>query len=449
MNKQITKKLMHEVSENKRALQRKKGTNPMLYRQMPVVAALDELDQFHALSRLRYLYAMIHPEEAVTQGMQVKLYSDLPLPTNSAGIRETFYVTPSNHGTIAIAWNPNFFSSPIAEKRLMAQVGNDHINSNTRYSHLFVNTSAAALTGTQPNEGHWTALQSYNPEINIQQYRIVSAMLRVKYVGNLMNQAGMLYSCATTIDMPPLKMIQQDRGSDTIWPDPMESVEITSAMSSKPNTPAGSNTYYLVPEDRTGVNRSYAPLCRFSDFNLVKNGMWNYSHNITEQGGGVECLFVPLDAHDTTFREMGMYYNSGPSQAKAAEINLAAADSCGAVYCVMDDNSLGNPLKYVVVGQNLPHEANCIMIEVFYNFECIADPSVCPFLRAAPATVFSKDDQMQIASSVGKIAQNGALIRKASKGPTTFENFVRKAPGLIAKAKEWGKNIFDIVKLFI
>lgn len=417
---------MKQVDAIKQHNARRASTNPVLYRELAPRIAIQELDAFHEMSRLKYLYAMIHPEEAVTQGLQVKLYSDLPVPTNSAGIRETFYVTPSSSGTIALAWNPNYFASDIGFETILTQQGSTRVLKHFDYAHLFYNNSAA-LDGTSVGQGDWHALPSYKPQINIQQYRIVSALMRVSYVGNLMNQAGVLYSCATTADVPPLYYFVTDEANH--WTN-LESINLKPGME-------GEQGSFTLPG---GCRYAYAQLSRFSDFNLVKNGMWNYSHNITERGGGIECLYVPLDAMDTTFRQTNMYYNDGSRV-------YDSTNSTGnyTVLQPLSANTIGSPLKYVVVGQNLPSERNCIMVEVFYNFECIADPSVSPFLRSSTASALTKDESTSALATIAQVARNGNLIRPTAKKKLTFEDFVRSIPGYVSKAKGWVRNIKDIV----
>lgn len=81
-------------------------SNPLYFRGKDKIIQL--LEEYHRVTRARYLFSMIHPEVAVNQGYQVKLYSDVPVPSSSIGFKSTYQFSTSSNGTFALTWTPNF-----------------------------------------------------------------------------------------------------------------------------------------------------------------------------------------------------------------------------------------------------------------------------------------------------------------------------------------------------
>lgn len=85
------------------------------------------------------------------------------------------------------------------------------------------------------------------------------------------------------------------------------------------------------------------------------------------------------------------------------------------------------------------------MVEVFYNFECIADPSVSPFLRANTSSVLTKEQSVMALDSIAQVARTGNLIRPTARKKLSFEDFIRSIPGYVGKARNWVRTIKDVV----
>ena len=138
---------------------------------------------------------MIHPEVAVQQGYQVKMYSDVPVPSSSIGFKTAYQVSTSSKGTFSLVWTPNF----MANKQVMESDPTFNLVGGTKkvfdYSNLSINNSST-LTGEQ-SDNYFAFYPSYIPDIALQKYRLVSALIRVVYNGSVINQAGTMYSCAT------------------------------------------------------------------------------------------------------------------------------------------------------------------------------------------------------------------------------------------------------------
>ena len=106
------------------------------------------------------------------------------------------------------------------------------------------------------------------------------------------------------------------------------------------------------------------PAARYGDFNLVRNGLWNRSVNITENASGIECLYVPMDPSDHMFYPVGDYYGLG-TDTYIKSTDVAATHSVGVN---LQTSTEGAHINYVIAGQNLPISLSCIYIEVSLYF---------------------------------------------------------------------------------
>lgn len=344
------------------------ASNPLSFRNNPKDKIVQLLEEYHRVTRARYLFAMIHPEVAVNQGYQVKLYSDVPVPSSSIGFKSTYQCQTSPKGTFCLAWTPNFLCTAQSLSIDFPDV------SQPTYSNLSYN-SASDLDGTSANID-FEFLPSYIPDIKLQKYRLVSALIKVKYNGSVLNQSGTMYSCAT-----------------------FDQIAVSSG-------------YHDPLHPNVTVNR-------FGDFSLVRNGLWNRTVNITSDADGIECLYVPMDPTDMTFYPVGDYYGLGSD----------SVISEGTKKTLRQISTEGAHVNYVIAGQNLPPSSSCIYIEVYANFEVIADPQSAPVIRSSIESSLTRADNNILTDLTSNITKTGQLIR-TSKPNTDWSSrigdFVRK-----------------------
>lgn len=343
-------------------------SNPLNFRNNPKDRIVQLLEEYHRVTRARYLFAMIHPEVAVNQGYQVKLYSDVPVPSSSIGFKSTYQCSTSAKGTFCLAWTPNFLCTAQSLSIDFPDVPQP------TYSNLSYNSSSD-LDGTSANID-FDFLPSYIPDIKLQKYRLVSALIKVKYNGSVLNQSGTMYSCAT-----------------------FDQIAVSSG-------------YHDSLHPNVTVNR-------FGDFSLVRNGLWNRTVNITSDADGIECLYVPMDPTDMTFYPIGDYYGLGSD----------SIISEGTKKTLRQISTEGAHVNYVIAGQNLPPSTSCIYIEVYANFEVIADPQSAPVIRSSIESSLTRADNNILTDLTSNITKTGQLIR-TSKPNTDWSSrigdFVRK-----------------------
>lgn len=305
-----------------------------------------EMRAFQRTAKNRYLSGLVHPDLAVKNGVPLKLYSDVPIPTSSVGWHEQYQFTTSANGTFMLSWSPNFF----------CEAGNLNINNQTGYSHMAYNNSAG-LTGNATTAQSFFVPAGYTPNIAVQRYRCVSALLKVTYNGSVLNQSGTFLSCAT------------------FDPFPTALGTAVTAVSTFQNT----------------------LLDRFGTFSLISNGLWNNTQNVTETGHGLEALYVPIDPDDLVFERANYFYGSYSNGAST-----------------ISPQSEGAHVNYVFAGRNLPGTTSCILVDVYYNYEVIADPSTAPLLRSSHDNVWTKDDQALISNTMSNALRDGNAIRPAT-----------------------------------
>lgn len=374
--------------------------DPMMYREMDSDKVVDALNDFHKRTRSQYLYSMIHPDYAVTEGIQVKLYSDVPVPTSSIGIRSMYQLKTSENGTICLQWSPNFLAAEADIGARFDGTGGDPVT--TAYSNLtYIND--ASLNGDSESQGLWYALPSYIPAVMLQKYRLVSALIKVKYNGSVLNQAGTMISCATFDSLPVYNAKSVSSGYDANY------------MLSK------------IPPD---ANRS-----RYTDFSLIRNGLWNYSRNITADANGIECLYVPTDPTSNIFYDLASYYGTTLNKITPVVLSVGG-DPIGYVEAQVGD--FGSQLNYMIAGYNLPPSSNCIQVEIFYNFEVISDPSVAPLLRSTINQHFDYDDKRRLDELFRELSKKGLIRRVWDKVKEGFPAFAKATV-------TWGPRILPLI----
>lgn len=391
-------------------------TNPMQYRKLSTYQAISELHLFNSMMRHKYLYSMIHPDVAVSEGFQAKLYSDVPLPTATVGFRVVKQFATSNRGTFCLTWSPNFFSTDtglvaaIGPKPSTIQIGRDPTD--FAYSNLTFNNEAD-LHGNQPNNNFFF-VPTYVSNVDIEKYRLVSALLKVSYNGAVTAQSGTMYSCAVMAPMP---------------------VCIVGTNNEDALDPALYSAEAILKDSKSSSRAQYG------DFDIIRNGTWNYSHSITADARGIECLYVPMDPSAHQFYNNGTYFGDEGDETWR-EYQVEHVINNGYVTeCVSQlKPEFGTQLNYVVCGQNLPIGVECVQVEIFYNFEVVPTPRTAPVLRASMDTAVDVRDYNRMLEVWRNLAFQKQFIRPATvPKPFSYQNSTEK----------WGPNLENLVSKLI
>lgn len=228
------------------------GQNVVDYRQYPNGSKelMSALQQYRKLTRSQYLSGVIHPDQAVRNGTEVKYYNDVPIPTSGVNSHIQLQFTTSSVGTFLLSWRPCLF----------VQQGDALSLSNITFN------NAAGLTGLVGVAGNsFINGVGYQFNVPIQKYRLTAAMCKVSYNGAVLSQAGTMLTCAT-----------------------FDRLSIGNAVAAV----------------------SDALVDRFGNFSTIANGLWNRTQNITKDSEGMEMLYVPMDYDDYVFQQSGYYFGS-------------------------------------------------------------------------------------------------------------------------------------------
>jgi hypothetical protein len=315
-----------------------------------------------------YITAILEPEYAVTEGFVARQPNLFPIPSTSISFRNNVNIATDENGDFALSWNPAFFSNLETVSKLHFTITDTEMKSFNTISHIMVRNSGQA--------GVMRAIPCYVPDVAMSKYRLVSAKLKVTYIGSLLNKAGMMYACATYDQTPvvygyttgtnQLMKLIQPNGSEADW--------------STGNGPMA-NTYRNMSEQ------------------TISNGVWNKSLNITNSNQGMTCLHIPTDPINEIFYPIGSYFGNTYSQSttyvRPQLVDWAIPSSL--------ISSSGAQLCYLVCGHGLPPGVECINLQVYYTFEVIPTQLSAPFLRA-PKDNFSPGERDLVRKVVQTVA---------------------------------------------
>jgi len=262
--------------------------------------------------------------------------------------------------TASIGWHTQTSYSPNATGNFLISwrpscftTTSDPATSNVTFNNNVALTGSVGVAG---NVFVAAGSVNYPSNVSVQRYRLVSAMIKVSYNGSVLNQSGTMLSCCT---QDPLVV------------------------------------------GNTGAAVSDTLVDRFGNFSLIANGLWNNTINITKDSEGIECLFVPMDPEDLIFDRAGYYQG------------VAMSGSAGNI---TSPSSSGAPINYVIAGRNFP-TSQCIVVDIYSNYEVVADPTSAPILRSSVDDFMTRRDSDSYATEIKNFAKDGGLIRKA----TTFD----------------------------
>lgn len=364
-----------------------------------------------------YISTILEPELSVTDGTVAKLPTMFPIPSTTVSFRNNINISTNAEGDFALAWNPNMFSNLDGLRQYSMKIDGGEEKVCDTISHLVVMDPT--------NDTHLLAVPSYVPDVALSKYRLVSAKLKVTYIGSVLNKSGMMYACATYDQTPALVGISGDFGDLMIFEDvfgnPIDWTSDLYADSIPGRTLASMNEQ------------------------AISNGIWNKCLNITNSSQGMSCLHIPTDPINEIFYPVGTYFGNkianrhpigSSSQLRSQAVPESFSSSSGAQLC------------YLMCGHGLPANTECVNIQVYYNYEVIPTQLTAPFLRPALDT-FSYAERDLVRSVVREVAPVAATSTKlAHKGVwSSLKNMLRNVNwGDVAKSSV--KLIPQILKMF-
>lgn len=295
-------------------------TNPMNLRNSKFSTKFAE--QYRNNKIIEYLYGAIYPKRAVQHGLDVKLPSDLPIPSACIRVVKTYQITTGTLGNAFINYVPG---------SLLAT----NITTGGVISTLSVNTTCNGVGGAGANTfvdlGYAAVPQVYD------KFRLVAAEMNVTYNGSVLTQAGTCYSC---VHYEPCGYYKRGFQYNYI-------------------TTNNGNM------DRLSGNSQY-----------IMQGLWNSKVNIVESGHGTTHVWTPDSSDNYTFPgfttpvttdSIGIVGTTGVTVSHST-VNTAAVIASSTVR------------GFVWYFTGLPLNSTCLLFETHEIYEYIPDISAVPII---------------------------------------------------------------------
>jgi hypothetical protein len=308
---------------------------------------------------IKYIEGILEPSIPVNNGLIVKQPSLLPIPSSTVAFRNNINISTDAAGDFFLAWNPNFL--------INSKVLNSILITGKNESGSSIQASPNCFSNICTKDTAYQSLKfypSYVPSVDLSKYRLVSAKIKITYIGSNLNKSGMLYGCAT-YDPAPIMLGFIKPGS-----------QVMTARDASNNIINYSQISNADQYNRDGFPTAvtYAAMTEQN----ISNGIWNKSCNVVQTNQGISCLHVPSDPTSQIFYPLGTYFGSGRVATTSTLANLVLADH---ILPFQYKSETGSQLSYLVCGHGLPPNAECINIQAFYNFEIIPTTLSAPFMR--------------------------------------------------------------------
>ena len=281
-------------------------------------------EQFRALKLSEYLYGALHPAQAVHEGLDVKLPSDLPVPTACIRVTYTVTLSPGANGFLCVNYVPG---SLIGTNITLGEC-----------STLSANTTCDGVGNAGINSFVRMPFRSI-PQV-YDRWRLTASEMNLQYQGKVLDQSGVMHSCVH-YELPTVA-VKGSTGAGTI----------------------------------TGL--SNGDIDRLSgSYDLVKQGLWNSTVDISQNGHGVTHVYTPSSIDD--FEYTGRVGSSGGSfNFSFANNGLSILSSQIAQTQTMNGNFAR---QYIWACSNLPPSVPNMLFTVSEVYEYFPDIGSVPILK--------------------------------------------------------------------
>lgn len=270
------------------------------------------------------MYGALHPADAVHHGLDVKLPSDLPVPTACIRVTYTATLTPGANGFMLVNYIPG------------SLIGTNITNGEV--STLSVNTTCNG-SGTVGTNSFVSVPFRQIPQV-YDRWRLTASEMNLAYNGPVLNQSGTMHSCVHYEE--PIFATKGSSGTGTI------------------SSQANSNI------DRLSSN-----------FDLIKQGLWNNTIDVAMKGSGITHVYTPSSLDDFEFsgRVSGLPTNCTTIVANGS-VNFSNTLNASV-------NSVTQTFarQYVWACSNLPPSVPNMLFTVSEVYEYYPDIGAVPILK--------------------------------------------------------------------
>ena len=350
--------------------------------------AVDALQQYNARNEYTYLNNLLHPEKC----KGVKIPSQIPIPSCSFQLHNSITLTTNSSGNLGIIFNPDFLASNVHNR--VINVETDEWNNDYTiqfFTSLFVNNNDS-LDGFSDNE-HWKIMdigQNIPPVYD--QYRLVSASIVVKYIGNLEEVSGVI-------------------GGAIVYD---ESSEI--------------GCHHRIKYRNKKTGQEYGPFARFTipkylskygNFDLAMDAFYKQENLCLE---GIRLLYFPIDNKYTEY--IGLMNDN------YVYVEQQDADTYHQIRGIFrsDEDYRKNTFKQLIYVLGAPANQTCFKLDIYCNFECLP---ASPFLNYLPTRMSTNFGvaTTKIISETHKIVQKEPItkaVEETNEPPSLWDRFINK-----------------------
>ena len=370
--------------------------NPIKLRKMNPQKAMTSILSTNKRNLIQYIYGLIHPDIAISECMQVKKPSGIPIPSTTFGIKRNLTLKTNSSGNLALIWVPNYLCSLQGFKDLHStypinsQLTGNITVANTAFTNLWY-TNSDNLDGAKLTDIVWNAHPINTLSQDFARYRLTSALIKVKYTGNKLNQAGMMYSSASYKQLPYITAASG-----------------TMATTLSSNSVENADDYFM----------------KFNNFDVTRNGQWNKSVNVTANANGLEALYVPTDPMNDVFAKDGFVTSTEKT---------TGTESSNLYVCCQYPNNTN--IKYSFVCQGLPASTACVTVETYYNFEIIVEQEQMPYFHSVNSAHGVNLNDVNEAHQA--LVNSGNLVRPSRSSATSK----------LDKVLKWGSRAISVAKI--
>ena len=341
------------------------------------------------LQVLQYIYALMHTDEIYNKGWAIKIPSRLPQPTTTFCFKDVEVLQPNSAGNLGIVWTPNYLGTSDKIRSMFT----GHQYQYGAFANLYINIHNTV--GSQASN-YFEAKLFRNLNQRFSKYRLVSAMIKIKYIGAVINQAGTLSGCVSYSDF-----------SREVYADdePITNAKVRAGL----------------------FNQAFD---RFGNFDIIKSGLWSRTISLTSDPEGLTAIYIPVDDLSEVFVDDG--------EMIAAHLE-PGHDGTGLNWGVINPTNATPTYAFCVQGAP---QNSCIQVEMYYNYEIVIEDDQVPYFRTGYNALIESQHSNVVREALSHATLQHGIIHPDSSYTDSFTNYASRAMNFIKR----GISIYNVLK---
>lgn len=325
-----------------------------------ILRQIDELSKYKDIEKYSYLNSLLYPEKA----RGCKIPSQISASSCSFQLRNTIDLNVPSGGSFMGIFNPYFLANSENEGKKFDEVYTGGFYIGSRLTSFWKNDGILSHGSTSFTDSTWypTYLNQVIPSV-YNQYRLVSASLKVKYVGVLKEVSGTI-GCG-------------------IWTTPISYI----GAFIQPGIPGNPYDHYEPGSATMPTGGIFGDL----SIETVRQCMYFTENPLLE---GVRALYFPLDNSYLEYKKI----------CDRSSFNISYVDD-NMTYqrkrtCLELDKSVyKSGFNWVFFVEGAPKSSKCLRMEVVCNFECFPSEEALQYMPITNDGIFDLHEDMSLAIS--------------------------------------------------